>query len=369
LDTQPNSLDELRKRIDEFDQILIDAINQRAKIVVEIGNLKRSTGQPIYTPHREAEVLKKVQRLNTGPIHDKTIEAVYRELMSGSFALEQPLRIGYLGPMGTYSHVAAQRHFGSSVEFENLHAIEGIFEEVARGHVDYGLVPIENNIGGGISETLDVFLSYHDQVNVYGEIQLATHYSLLTNCEPHEVTHIFSKPEVLTQCRHWVATQYPNAQITLTETTAAAAQKAQAAMADGSVTGAAAIGSSLAGEIYGLHVLFEQIEDRRNHIARYLILSNSGTEVSGDDKTSLMFTTDDRPGALVDVLNVFKRAGVNLTHIDKRPSLQVNWEYTFFLDAVGHRKELGFAEVIGEARAFCRHLYILGSYPRSKRVL
>lgn len=369
MDNEPPSLDELRQRIDDIDQKLIDAINARAKVVVEIGKLKRGSGQAIYTPHREAEVLKKVQRLNAGPIHDRTIEAVYRELMSGSFALEQPLRIGYLGPKGTYSHVAAQHHFGSSVEFEDLHAIEGVFEEVARGHVDYGLVPIENNIGGGIAETLDAFLTYHDQVNVYGEIQLATHYSLLANCEPHEVTHIFSKPEVLTQCRNWVATQYPSANVTLTETTAAAAQKAQAAMRDSGVKGAAAIGSSLAGEIYGLHVLFEQIEDRRNHVVRYLILSSSETEVSGDDKTSMMFTTDDRPGALVDVLNVFKRAGVNLSHIDKRPSLQVNWEYTFFLDAAGHRKEIGFAEVIGEARAFCRNLHILGSYPRSKRIL
>lgn len=362
-------LDELRARIDEIDRELIALINERAKQVVQVGKLKRQAGIPIYAPHREAAVLQKILQLNEGPIQDRTLEAIYRELMSGSFALEQPLRIGYLGPVGTFSHLAATRHFGSSVEFENLRAIEGVFEEVARGHVDYGLVPIENSTGGGITETLDAFMIYHNDLNIYGEVQLVVHFSLLANCRPDQVQRIYSKPEALTQCRNWLITQYPKAEWIPSESTAAAAQKAKSDNERDPSSGSAAIGSVLAGEIYGLHSLFEKIEDRTGNVTRFLILSKSETEISGDDKTSIMFTTEDRPGSLVDVLNVFKRRGVNLSHIDKRPSLAVNWDYTFFVDAGGHQKDSAFAEVIGEARAHCKNLTVLGSFPRCKRTL
>jgi chorismate mutase/prephenate dehydratase len=364
-----NLLESLRQRIDDIDRQLVGLINQRAELVVEVGNHKRAAGVPIYAPHREAAVLEKIQRLNTGPISNATLEAVYRELMSGSFALEQPIRIGYLGPVGTYSHLAATKHFGSSVAFEDLHAIAGVFEEVARGHVDYGLVPIENSTGGGITETLDAFLTYHDRLNIYGEVQLAVHFSLLANCKPNDVKRIYSKSEAFMQCRNWIATQYPKAELIPADSTAASVQRAKKEYDADPGTGAAAIGSSLAGEIYGLHALFEQIEDRQTNITRFLILSRNETEVSGHDKTSIMFTTDDRPGSLVDVLSVFKRNSINLTHIDKRPSLAVNWDYTFFIDAIGHRKETRFAEIIGEARAHCKNLTVLGSFPRCKRTL
>lgn len=362
-------LEQLRHDIDAVDSQLIELINRRAELVVQVGKIKRQSEIPIYAPHRESAVLAKVQKLNQGPISNRTIEAVYRELMSGSFALEQPLRIGYLGPVGTYSHLAATKHFGSSVEFENLRAIDGVFEEVARGHVDYGLVPIENSTGGGITETLDAFLIHHNRLNIYGEVQLAVHFSLLANCQPHEVKRIYSKPEAFSQCRNWLVTQYPQAELVPAESTAGAVRRAKSEIETNPDAGVAAIGSSLAGEIYGLHPLFEQIEDHQTNITRFLILSRSETEISGDDKTSIMFTTEDRPGSLVDVLNVFKRNSVNLTHIDKRPSKEVNWDYTFFVDAIGHRKDNQFAEVLGEARAHCKELTVLGSFPRCKRSL
>ncbi len=373
-DKKPDSntnqqLNQLRQKIDSLDRQLIEIINQRAEHVVEVGKLKRAAGIPIYAPHRESEVLSRIVSHNQGPISNRTLEAIYRELMSGSFALEQPLRIGYLGPIGTYSHLAAKRHFGASVEYENLRAIEGVFEEVARGHVDYGLVPIENSTGGGIAETLDAFLNYHKQVVIYGEVQLAVHFSLLANCQPHEVKRIYSKHEAFSQCRNWIATQYPRVECIPAESTAAAVKKARQELDDDPMCGCAAIGSTLAGEIYDMHVLFEKIEDRQGNITRFLILSKNETEPSDSDKTSLMFTTEDRPGALVDVLNVFKRAGINLSHIDKRPNKEENWDYTFFVDALGHRKDLKFAEVLGEARAHCKRINVLGSYPRSKRVL
>jgi chorismate mutase/prephenate dehydratase len=362
-------LQDLREKIDAVDRQLVELINKRAEYVVEVGNRKRGSGTPIYAPHREKAVLDKIQNYNKGPILDRTLEGVYRELMSGSFALEQPLRIGYLGPVGTFSHLAATRQFGSSVEFEDLRAIEGVFQEVARGHVDYGLVPIENSTGGGIIEALDAFLTYHDQLNIYGEVQLAIHFSLLANCKPEAVKQIYSKSEALTQCRNWLSTQYPNAERIPAESTAAAAKHAKAAFDADPTSGAAAIGSSLAGEIYGLHPLFEQIEDRQNNVTRFLILSRQETEISGNDKTSIMFTADDRPGSLVDVLGVFKRNNINLTHIEKRPSREVNWDYTFFLDIAGHRKDPAVATVIGEAKAHCKQMTVLGSYPASRGVL
>jgi chorismate mutase/prephenate dehydratase len=362
-------LQRLREQINEVDSELIRLINRRAQLAVEVGQLKRAVGMPIYTPHREADVLRRITAQNSGPISNKSLEAIYREIMSGSFALESPQRIGYLGPIGTYSHLAASRHFGSSVDYENLHTIEGVFEEVARQHVDYGLVPIENSLGGGIADTLDAFLKFHQQVKIYGEVQLAVHFSLLADCPPHDVQRIYSRGEAFAQCRNWLATQYPLVERIPVESTAAAVRQVRADLDADPACGSAAIGSSLAGEIYGVSCLFEKIEDHVGNVTRFLILAQSETEPSGKDKSSLMFTTDDRPGALVDVLNVFKSAGINLTHIDKRPNRESNWDYTFFVDALGHRRQPAMAEAIEAARQFCKRLVVLGSYPASQRVL
>lgn len=370
-DAPPQSpqLKELRAKIDALDDRLIRLLNRRARLVVKVGALKRSTGVPIYAPHREQEVLAKVLALNEGPLPDRTIEAVYRELMSGSFALEHPLRIGYLGPAGSYSHLAATRHFGSSVAFEDLRAIEGVFTEVARGHVDYGLVPIENSTGGGIVETLDAFQRYHNDVSIYAEVQLEVHHALLANCEPAAIRTIYSKPEVFAQCRKWLATQYPRAELVAEASSSRAVIRAREESDRDPSCGAAAIGSTLAGEVYGVHTLFENIEDEPNNITRFFVLSRQKTEQSGHDKTSIMFTTADEPGALVSVLAVFDRAGINLTHIDKRPSGRVNWSYTFFIDAEGHIDDPWFAAAVKQAEGHCSELVVLGSYPRSKRIL
>ncbi|MDG2469248.1 MAG: chorismate mutase [Pirellulaceae bacterium] len=363
------SLDELRKKIDDVDAKLIHLANARAELVVDVGKIKRKSGAPIYAPHREQAVLKKVQALNEGPLAAKTVEALYRELMSGSFHLEQPLRIGFLGPVGSYSHLASVRHFGSSVAYEDLRAVEGVFTEVARGHCDYGLVPIENTTGGGIAETLDAFTEYHENISIYSEVQLEVRRCLLANCKPKEIKKIYARPESFVHCRKWLATQFPAVQQVAVESSGTAARMAGEECGQDAHCGTAAIGSELAGEQYGLHVLFSGIEDNPNNVTRFLVLSKQHAGISGSDKTSMMFIAPDRPGALVDVLSVFKRAGINLTHIDKRPSRRINWEYTFFIDAEGHRDEPAFAEVIGEARAFCRELTVLGSYPRSQRLL
>ncbi len=367
------ALSEVRTRIDSLDRKLVKLLNERASLVVRVGQAKRAAGLPIYTPHREAEVLDKAIRSNTGPLPDRALEGVYRELMSGSFVLQQPLRIGYLGPPGSYSHMAAVKHFGSSVEFEDLHEIAGVFTEVQRGHVNYGLVPIENSTGGGIVETLDAFINAHGDISVCSEVQIAVHHSLLANCPPKAVRRIHSKPEVFSQCRTWLATQYPQVELVPAASSSravkTASEEAKTAISIGAEPGSAAIGSELAGQIYGLKTLFAKIEDNPNNITRFVVISRQRSQRTGDDKTSIMFNTADKPGALVSVLQVFHEAGVNLSHIDKRPSGRVNWTYTFFIDAQGHRDDPVMAAALEEAGTHCQQLHVLGSYPRSKRIL
>ncbi len=360
-DNQADRLAALRRRVDEIDQRLIETICERARVVVEIGKAKQASGTPIYAPHREAEVLARVIAQNPGPLSDRTIEAIYRELMSGSFSLELPMRVGYLGPAGSYSHIAAVRHFGSSVECVDLGAIEGVFEEVAARRCDHGLVPYENSTAGGVSETLDA-LGAHE-VTICAEAMIEVAHAFLANCPPGEVRRIHSKREVFSQCRQWLARQYPDVELVAAESSAAAVRK----VAD--EPSAAAIGSSFAGDLYGVSTLYEQIQDRPNNITRFLVIGRLETLPSGDDKTTITFSTADRPGALVDVLLVFRDAGINLSHIDKRPSGRINWQYTFFIDCRGHRRDPAMIAALEEARRHCVSLRVLGSYPAARRVL
>lgn len=362
-------LGELRVRIDALDEQIVKLLNERASLVVDVGRVKRNSGSPIYAPAREQAVLKKVASANRGPLPARSIEAVYREIMSGSFALEHPLRIGYLGPAGSYSHQAAVKQFGSSVSFEDMHEIAGVFTEVRRGHCHYGLAPIENSIGGGIVETMAAFMASRGEVNIYAEVLLEVHHALLANCEPREVKRIYSKPEVFSQCRQWLATQFPKVELIPTPSSSRAVQIARAESDADPKCGSAAIASPLAAQLYFMDVLFERIEDDPNNITRFVVIAKQHADPTGRDKTSIMFNTPDKPGALVSVLQVFHDAGINLTHIDKRPSGKVNWSYTFFIDAVGHRTDPVLATAIQEATLHCSDLVVLGSYPQATRIL
>ncbi len=366
---EPMPLSELRKRIDELDHKLVALLNERASLVVAVGETKRETGTPIYAPHREQKVLRRVLEANRGPLSARTVEAIWREIMSGSFALEQPLRIGYLGPAGSFSHEAAVKHFGRSVSYEDLHEVSGVFTEVLRGHCHYGLVPIENSAIGGVVETLDAFIEHGEEIHVYAELLLNVHQALLANCEPREIRRIHSKPEALGQCRKWLATQFPRAELVPAASTSRAVQIAKVENESSDGRGSAAIGSVIAGAMYGMNVLFEKIEDNPNNITRFFVISRHEAEKSEDDKTSLMFTTPDKPGALVRVLAAFEEAGVNLSHIDKRPSGRVNWTYTFFVDAVGHLTDDPVQRALEGIRPHCKDLTVLGSYPKAQRIL
>lgn len=357
----PEALNALRLAIDDVDRRLIDTLSERARLVVEVGNVKRGSGTPTYAPHRERQVIERALAANPGPLGPRTIEAIYRELMSGSFTLELPLRVGYLGPPGSFSHVAATRHFGSSVEMDDLHEIDHVFEEVAAGRCNYGLVPYENSIGGGITDTLDAFQRH--RVTVYAEALIAVTQNLLTNGPAAAIERIYSKPQIFSQCRGWLAKQFPTAELIPMPSSSAAVIRAA------EESGAAAIGSSLAGSIYGVKTLFESIQDNATNVTRFLIIGREAAQPTPDDKTSIMFVTAHKPGALVDVLSVFRDASINLSHIDKRPSGRTNWEYTFFIDCDAHATNPVMAKAIDDARAFCVALTVLGSYPRATRVL
>jgi chorismate mutase/prephenate dehydratase len=358
---QTDPLEKLRLQIDQFDAQLVELLNARARIVVEVGKIKQSQGTPIYAPDREKAVLDKVRKLNQGPLPDRCLEAVYRELMSGSFALEKPLRIGFLGPNGSFSHAASIRKFGSSVDYVPLADIPGVFEEVMRGHIDYGLVPVENSLHGGVVDTLDAFLQSSGKI--CAEVLITIHHNLLANCPWEQVKSIYSKPEVFSQCRNWLSTTAKGRDVQPAASTSRAAEMAA------EQAGVAAIGSALAGELYGLHVLFENIEDNPDNVTRFFVIGREGARRSGDDKTAIMFTTAHKPGALAEVLDVFKENGINLTDIEKRPSKKVNWEYYFFIDAQGHSEDAGMKTAIDQAKKHCLQLTVLGSYPRATEVL
>jgi chorismate mutase/prephenate dehydratase len=350
----------LRRQIDELDEKIVRLLNQRAKVVIEVGKAKKVDGTPIYAPDRESAVQKRIAELNEGPLPQRTLQAIYRELMSGSFALEKPIRIGYLGPEGSFSHMAAQRKFGSSVEYLPLTDIRAVFEEVAHGHCDLGMVPIENSVGGGVIDTMDSFIGAH--VYICGEVIVAVHHNLLANCPPEEITAIASKPEVFAQCRNWLSSFRQTDLLPV-------ASSSKAAELAVTTPGLAAIGSNLAAELYGLKVIFDNVEDNPNNMTRFFIIGMQAAKKTGSDKTSIVFSTAHRAGALVEVLNVFSRHGVNLTNIDTRPSKRRNWEYYFFIDADGHSDDQNFAEAIEEAKTHCGEMHVLGSFPRAEELI
>ncbi len=355
------SLDELRKRIDQLDHKLLALLNERARVVVEIGKLKSKGDRPIYAPDREKEIFEKISKANEGPLPDRCLTAIWRELMSGSFVLEKPLRIGYLGPKGSFSHTAAMLKFGQSVEYEPLADITSIFEEVSRGHCDLGLAPVENTMGGGVIETLDALID--SDVKICAELLMAIHHSLLANCSLEHIEKIYSKPEVFAQCRKWLSAAFKGAQ------TIAVASTAKAAQTAASEPGAAAIGSSIAADLYGLKVICENIEDTGNNITRFLVIGREDAKPTGEDKTAVLFSTAHKAGALVDVLDVFKRYDINLTNIESRPSKKREWEYYFFVDFLGHRTGGKVQEGLEEARKHCLQLSVLGSFPRATELL
>ena len=282
-------------------------------------------------------------------------------MMSGSFFLERPLRIAYLGPDGSFSHTAAMMKFGQSVEYEPQTDIRGVFDEINHERCDLGVVPIENSIAGGVIETLDELIE--TPVHICAELRLAIHHNLLANCRLEEITTIYSKPEVFTQCRQWLSSTLPNIG------TIASASTAEAANQVGNEPGAAAIASKLAAELYDLQIVCENIEDIRNNVTRFFVIGREPARPTGNDKTAMVFNTAHKIGALVDVLHSFRNNGVNLTNIESRPSRKRDMEYYFFVECQGHQNSENVLSAMKDARVHCLQLSVLGSYPEVSEVL
>ena len=357
-----DKLTELRNKIDSLDSQIVELLNERAKVVVKVGEYKRTEkgAPPIYAPDRERAVMDKIKASNKGPLPDKCLMAVYRELMSGSFYLERPLRIGCLGPEGSYSHQASVTKFGDSVEYETLPDIASVFNEVSRGHTDFGLVPFENTIAGGVIETIDMLLN--TDVTLCAEMYLAIHHNLMANCPISEVTKVYSKPEVINQCRNWLSTTMPGVDVIQSPSSAAAVQRVR------DEVGAAAIGSRHASEIYGLKILVDNIEDRPNNITRFFVIGKTTPKSTGNDKTAMIFSVKDKTGALVDVLQAFRHNDVNLTNLKSHASTKGNDEYYFFADAIGHKDDENVKRALEHAAMQCTHFSVMGSFPISPEV-
>jgi len=350
-------LKEHRNRIDQIDRQIVDLINERAREVIEIGKIKHRSNAQIFSPMREREVYEKITSLSKGPVPDHILRAIYREIMSGSIALEKKLTIAYLGPAATFTHQAAMAKFGSSLDYVPAMTIGEVFYKVESGRAEYGVVPIENSTEGAVNHTLDMF--FESKLKIYSEILLEISQCLLSNYRLEELHKVYSKREVFGQCRLWLRANLPSVECLEVSSTAHAAEIANKEKYS------AAIASELAASLYSIPVVQKSIEDSPHNVTRFFIIGRKDSPPSGDDKTSIIFSTEDKSGALYEALGVFKRAKINLSMIESRPSRKKVWEYYFFVDFDGHKSDPRVKEALKKLRAVCKSVKILGSYPKS----
>jgi len=354
------SLSELRTELDAVDHEIIATINRRAAIAKQIGEKKQGDSQTIFDPQREAQVVKQAVANNPGPLGDDAVRAVFRELVSGSRAVQTPLRVAYLGPEFTFSHLAAIERFGQSAELVPVGTIAAVFEEVERGHAQFGVVPMENSTDGRVSDTLDCFS--RSPVRICGELPLRIHHCLLGAGKRDEVRTVYSKPQPLSQCRNWLAKHLPNADLHEVGSSAEAARRAKG---DPKV---AAVASAQAGVNYGLSVLAPNIEDNSDNVTRFAVISPETSPPSGHDKTALMVEIAHQPGALADCMAIFKRNKLNMTWIESFPIPGARGRYLFFVEFVGHEQDRPARRAIETLAKNALRLEVLGSYAQTEPV-
>lgn len=350
-------LSQLRREIDALDRQILALLNERARHAARIGQIKSENGLAIYSPAREEQVIQNILRANKGPLSETCVRAIFRELMSGSRALQRPTRVAFLGPEHSFSHIAARERFGASAEFLPVATISTVFESVSGQHADFGVVPLENSTDGGIAETLDMFVQM--PLQICGEIRLRIHHYLLAACPFNEIRRVCSKPQALSQCRRWLAQHLPHAELIEVSSTAEAARLAQ------SEPGTAAIASRQAGVHYGLSFVAEKIEDYRNNVTRFAVVGDIEEKRSGNDRTSILFKVPHRPGSLADALAIFKRNKINLTWIESFPLRGSDQQYVFFADLLGHVSQLPVKRALRALERKAEMLHVLGSYPIS----
>jgi chorismate mutase/prephenate dehydratase len=351
-------LKDYRKKIDQLNIEILKLLNERTRLVLDIGRIKTKNKAEFYAPDRERQIYKRLEAANKGPFPNSALRNVFREIMSASLSLEKPVKIAFLGPIATFTHQACTQHFGLSGHFLPKNDIADVFVDVEKGRADFGVVPIENTAEGVVTHTLDTFVT--SPLKISAEIMLEVSLSIMNKSgKMEDVSRVCSHAHALAQCKHWLKKNLPD--VVLTDVTSTA-RAAEIAGEDGS---AAAISSAAAADIYDLRIIERSIEDSAHNFTRFLVIGKEIGKKTGTDKTSLVFAIKDFPGALYKMLKSFASRGLNMTKIESRPLKTKAWEYVFFVDLDGHITDKPVKEAVSELDAVCSFVKILGSYPKS----
>lgn len=355
-------LDDLRRQIDALDDRLLALLNERAALAARVGEVKAKEQRAFFVPSREKAVVARLEAANPGPFPTASLRPVFKEVMSACRSLEQGLRVAFLGPEGTFTHMALKHQFGLSALGLPVGTVAAVFKEVEQGRADFGVVPIENSTDGAVTHTLDTFLE--SPLKISAEIILEVDQCLLgrPGLDLASVERVYSHPQGLGQCRKWLEGNLPRAALVEAPSTAEAARLAR------EDAGGAAIASELAADLFDLAVLRARIQDVSENATRFLVLGTAQAEPTGRDKTSLMVAAQDGPGLLFHLLQPFAQAGLNLTKIESRPSRRKAWENVFFLDVAGHASEPAVASALASLGALCEQVKVLGSYPVAEAI-
>lgn len=362
-DVAPQDLDEIRRRINEVDERIQALINERARFAQQVGVAKGELAAAVdyYRPDREAEVLRNVIARNEGPLRNEEMLRLFREIMSACLAQQGPLKVGFLGPEGTFTQTSVFQHFGHSVRALPFHTIDEVFQEVECGAADFGVVPIENSTEGSVNNTLDMFLA--SPLKIAGEIELRIEQHLLGRMTGLEnIKRICAHEQSLAQCRGWLREYLPHLELIGMSSNAAGARRAR------DEEGTAAIGADVAADVYELNILVSNIEDRPDNATRFLVVGRDLLAASGHDKTTILISTSDTAadaGVLHRLLQPLSDYGVNMTRIESRPSRRKNWDYVFFIDIEGHAEESPVAEALAELEKSSSLFRVLGAYPKA----
>jgi len=348
---------ELREKIDLIDENILKLLNERTKLALEIGKLKAESDSPTYVPHREQEIVNRLTAINKGPFPNTGLAHVYREIISACRSLEKPLTVVYLGPEATFSHIASIKNFGSSVIYKPMRSEAEVFREVETKRADYGVLAIENSTEGAVNPTLDALV--RTNLFICAEILVQISHYLMAKVPIEQIKEVHSHPQVLAQCRGWLERNMRDVKLVAESSSAEAAKLA--AKSDN----IAAIGSSLAAELYGLDILAEKIQDIPNNMTRFFVIGHHYSEKTGNDKTSILFTVKHEAGSLAKALTLIADQGLNLTNIQLRPSGMKAWEYIFFVDMVGHIDDEPVKRGLEELEKMSILVKFLGSYPKA----
>ncbi|WP_305907514.1 prephenate dehydratase [Methylomarinum sp. Ch1-1] len=353
-------LSELREKIDAIDRQILELINQRAECAMEVARTKIAEGETntFYRPDRETLVLRRIKELNPGPLADETAVRFFRELMSACLALEKPLEVAFLGPKGTFTQQATFKHFGHAVNDIPVPTINDIFNTVENGHCQFGVVPVENSTEGVVAHTLDRFMT--SPLQICGEVEIRVHQNLMGKMNDLSgITEVFSHQQSLAQCRQWLSSYLPGVECT------AVSSNAEAARLAAQSNDKAAIAGAVAAELYDLKIIEKNIEDDSNNTTRFIIIGYQQPASTGHDKTSILVSTGNQPGALHKILGPLADHGISMTHIESRPSRQGLWDYVFFIDLNGHCDDDNVAKALNALKHNVHMLKVLGSYPKA----